>query len=31
MAGIVDTDKTDQAEIFHMATKYLNQTRGTEV
>ncbi len=31
MAGIVDTDKTDQTEIFHMATKYLNQSRGTEV
>ncbi|HPX48295.1 MAG TPA: sugar ABC transporter ATP-binding protein, partial [Treponemataceae bacterium] len=30
-AGIVDTDKTDQAEIFHMATKYLNQTREAEV
>jgi methyl-galactoside transport system ATP-binding protein len=31
MAGIVDTDKTDQTEIFHLATKYLNQTRGAEV
>jgi len=30
MAGIVDTDKTDQTEIFHMATKYLNQTREAQ-
>jgi len=30
MAGIVDTDKTDQTEIFHMATKHLNQTREAQ-
>lgn len=30
MAGIVDTDKTNQAEIFQLATKYLNQSREAE-
>ena len=31
MAGIVDTDKTNQLEIFHLAAKHLNQTRGTDL
>ncbi len=31
MAGVVDTDKTSQEEIFHLATKYLNDTREAEV
>jgi len=31
MAGIVETDKTNQAEIFHLATKYLNNSREAEV
>jgi methyl-galactoside transport system ATP-binding protein len=30
MAGIVETEKTTQTEIFQMATQYLNQTRGAE-
>jgi methyl-galactoside transport system ATP-binding protein len=30
MAGIVDTDKTNQTEIFHLATKHLNQTREAQ-
>jgi methyl-galactoside transport system ATP-binding protein len=29
MAGIVNTEETNQNEIFQLATKYLNQTRGT--
>ncbi len=31
MAGIVETDKTDQTEIFHLAMKYLNNSREAEV
>ncbi|MFH2114391.1 MAG: ATP-binding cassette domain-containing protein, partial [Spirochaetota bacterium] len=31
MAGIVDTDSTDQAAIFNLATKYLNNSREAEV
>ena len=31
MAGIVDTDTTDQAAIFNLATKYLNNSREAEV
>ncbi|MBU0935886.1 MAG: ATP-binding cassette domain-containing protein [Spirochaetes bacterium] len=31
MAGIVDTDKTTQTEIFHLSTKYLNNSREAEV
>lgn len=31
MSGIVETDKTSQTEIFHMSTKYLNQSREAEV
>jgi methyl-galactoside transport system ATP-binding protein len=31
MAGIVDTDQTSQEEIFHLATKYLSNTREAEV
>ena len=30
MAGIVETNKTTQTEIFQLATKYLNQARGAE-
>ncbi len=30
-AGIVDTDKTSQEEIFQLSTRYLNQTREAEV
>jgi len=31
MAGIVDPKQTSQEEIFHLATKYLNDTREAEV
>ena len=31
MAGIVDTDTTDQTAIFNLATKYLNNSREAEV
>ncbi len=31
IAGIVDTDSTNQEEIFHLSTKYLNNTEGAEV
>jgi methyl-galactoside transport system ATP-binding protein len=31
MAGIVDTATTDQAAIFNLATKYLNNSREAEV
>jgi len=31
MAGIVDTDKTDQTEIFKLAMKYLSNSREAEV
>ena len=31
VAGIVDTDKTNQTEIFHLATKYLNNSKEAEV
>lgn len=31
MAGIVDTDTTSQTEIFHLAMKYLNNSREAEV
>ena len=30
MAGIVETNRTTQTEIFQLATKYLNQARGAE-
>ena len=31
MAGIVETDKTDQTEIFNLAMKYLSNTKEAEV
>ncbi len=31
LAGIVDTEKTTQAEIFNLSAKYLNNTREAEV
>jgi len=31
MAGIVDTETTNQTEIFHLAMKYLNNAREAEV
>lgn len=31
VAGIVDTDKTSQEEIFHLATKHINNTKEAEV
>lgn len=31
IAGIVDTDKTDQTEIFNLAMKYLSNTKEAEV
>ena len=31
MAGILETDKTDQTEIFHLAMKYLSNTKEAEV
>lgn len=31
MAGIVDTDKTDQTEIFNLAMKYLSNNKEAEV
>lgn len=31
IAGIVETDKTDQTEIFNLATKYLNNNKEAEV
>ena len=31
IAGIVNTDQTDQTEIFHLATKFLNDTKEAEV
>ncbi|MBN2873948.1 MAG: ATP-binding cassette domain-containing protein [Spirochaetales bacterium] len=31
MAGIVDTETTSQTEIFHLAMKYLNNSREAEV
>ncbi len=31
LAGIVNTEETSQAEIFHLATKYLNNNKEAEV
>ena len=31
IAGIVDTEQTNQTEVFHLATKYLNNTKEAEV
>lgn len=31
LAGIVNTDETTQTEIFHLSTKYLNNTKEAEV
>jgi methyl-galactoside transport system ATP-binding protein len=31
VAGIVDTATTSQTEIFHLATKYLNNSKEAEV
>ncbi len=31
IAGIVNTDETNQTEVFHLATKYLNNSKEAEV
>lgn len=31
LAGIVNTEETNQTEVFHLATKYLNNTKEAEV